>query len=154
MQFEIEPIAKLEANLSDCTGVLEAHALMHRDARSVLGVDAADEQMIILVLCFLDYASQEPFADSISSMGRGHVDRMFNRVFVRGPRAENAIARKAHQFAGIGHGANYREVALPLGGEPSRHRLRRPWLVVIKSRGVHNCVVEDRQNVGRIGLVA
>ena len=51
----------------------------------VLGVDAANQHMIVLGLSFFDEALKQSLADSLASMRGSDVDGMLDRILVGRP---------------------------------------------------------------------
>src|ERR1051325_3639939 len=64
IEGQIEPASELEAGLPDRAAVRESETLVQSDARCVRGIDAADQNVVILSLRRLNDFLEQTFPDS------------------------------------------------------------------------------------------
>jgi len=87
---------------------------------------------------------------------RAKIDRILDRVLVRGPGAERPVRREAEEVPVVVFGTDDREARRGLGREPGLHRRRRPRDLVVDGRAVLDDLVEiadDGSSVLREGAV-
>ena len=95
--------------------------LVQPDAHGVGRVDAAYQDVVVLLFGGLDDGLEQRASHALAAKTRIHVDRMLDGVLVGRPFAELAIAGEAQQFARVVFDADDRIVLARLALEPGHH---------------------------------
>ena len=112
IKAQVQPSAKFEAHLLEGPRVHEAELPVQRDARCVVDVDTADQDVILPLRCRLDPMPEERASDTLTAAIFVDIDRVLDGVLIGGPRPECPKARQnPSSFALL-------ESSIPMTGNP------------------------------------
>src|SRR5713101_2429981 len=100
-EHQVEPALEFPSDLPEMRDLFEAEFGVQLQARRVGRIDAGHHGMKAAGARDLDKRAQDGAADPSAALLRGYIDRVLDRVEIRGPGAERAVTGEPRYHARV-----------------------------------------------------